>query len=367
MRVTKETQHKESIGSVETQKNLQWNADRDIPKGAVTGKNHDEAWRAHDLEMLEPLLHPQIMDRRSDMSTAAQGFWTHQTMNLMSRLPILPGDSGMLKMKFPRESFQTLLQIESSLLIVPRLILKPQLSLQKKQWDANKDIPRGKVKGMSNLFAGGNGSRAIPENHMEPLDPPGPSPANPYQTEVIKPTPIAASRSEDEASPLQLQTFQEVQATSAFYMANDNADSQAWTVPVSSSGSHFGQGTWGEEAALSHSNDEFDDQDWFQAGSFTEEDKKTDTEFVAFPDNGFLDSAHPLLDVEDDDDADLQTTGIGSFAAAIEPVTLRRQSTKPETVAEDLEEDDAGLRRGCCQFNPTRRKRDNQFCEQDSS
>lgn len=342
MKVITEPQHKESVGNVETQKNLQWNADRDIPKGAVTGKNHDEAWS------------PRSGNARAPPASPDHGP-VKRYVNSSPRLLDSPDHEPDVKhADSPRRQWDAENEIPKGVvsnIAANRIFFadspeadnkKPQLSLQKKQWDANKDIPRGKVKGMSNLFAGGNTKREIPENHMEPLDPPGPSPANPYQTEVIKPTPIAASRSEDETSPLQQQTIQEVQATSAFYMANDNVDTNAWTVPVSSSGSHFGQGTWGEEAALSQSNDEFDDQDWFQAGSFNEEDKKTDTEFVAFSDNRFLESADPLLDIEDDEDADLQTTGIGSFAAAIEPVTLRRQSTKPETVAEELEEDDAG-------------------------
>ena len=313
----------------------------DIPKGAVTGKNHDEAWS------------PRSGNGRAPPASPDHGP-TKRYVNNSPRLLDSPDHEPDVKAAdSPRRQWDAENEIPKGVVSSiaanriffaesPETDNTPQLSQQKKQWDANKDIPRGKVKGMSNLFAGGNVKRAIPENHMEPVDPPGPSPANPYQTEVIKPTPIAASRSEDETSPLQQQTIQEVHATSAFYMANENVDNNAWTVPVSSSGSHFGQGTWGEEAALSHSNDEFDDQDWFQAGSFNEEDKKTESE-LAFSERTLIDrGATALHDVDDDDDADLHTTSIGSFAAAIQPVTLRRQNAKPETVAEELEEDDAG-------------------------
>ena len=73
-------------------------------------------------------------------------------------------------------------------------------------------------------------------------------------------------------------------SNSAFVSSNDApADNDVWSIPTSSSGARIGKGTWGEEANPSLSNDDYNDQDWFQAGSFADgEEKKENNDDVQF-------------------------------------------------------------------------------------
>jgi hypothetical protein len=408
MRDSKGPQNKESLEAVGSQKKIQWDAARDIPKGAVKDKNQDDDWSPRSgnsrapppspeggrTKPKSPKLHtsprllgspdtdPDVEDVESpSCQLDAENDIPRGQLDAVNDIPRGQLDAendiprGQLDAEndIPRGQLDAdndiprgnVSKIQTNRIFFaesPEVEQRPQLVQQKKQWDAHKDIPRGKVKGMSNLFAGGKVETQISANLMDPLDTPGPSPADiSYQPEIIKPIPIAASLSEDELppaptaaslsedelSPTHQHSNPEGQQAGSFYMDNDDrGETDPWMVPLSApSDPFFGQGSWGEAVDPSLSNDEYDDRDWFQSGSFGNEEEKKDTEFGSFPNDQFANpnpSAFPApkrrqADLEDShhDDGPVPSADSGSFAAAIQPVTVRRLNAKPETVTED--------------------------------
>jgi hypothetical protein len=363
--------------TTESRKKLQWE-ESEIPKGAALRKTQEKVWSPRNSDSMPP----KSPKRAGGINyNGPRATMMHDSPRTLGDADVKAADSP--KRQWEPESEIPLGAVSQSRIKTNRIFFadspegptSPQLKHQKKQWEPEKDIPRGKVRGMSNIFDGsGTSNKQVAEadhgppqqpplaHTMEPVEPAQTSPMN-ASRQIVKPTPLPASRSEEfAASPAvsnEQPTFPAAtdathSVASDFYAAGAAGETDPWHVPDDSLNAIFGKGTWGEAANPSHSNDEYDERDWFQSGSFNVEDKKrTSAGFDDFQSDGFAvsDSFPPMsvtktsLDESShhDDDDFLPAEDSGSFAAAIQPVVSSRRNltTKPTTVLEDPDEEDA--------------------------
>eukprot|EP00547_Thalassionema_nitzschioides_P012137 CAMPEP_0194258030 /NCGR_PEP_ID=MMETSP0158-20130606/40418_1 /TAXON_ID=33649 /ORGANISM="Thalassionema nitzschioides, Strain L26-B" /LENGTH=2814 /DNA_ID=CAMNT_0038997287 /DNA_START=32 /DNA_END=8472 /DNA_ORIENTATION=+ len=244
----------------------------------------------------------------------------------------------------------------------------------------NTEIPRGKVKGMSDLFAGKSVSNAtdltlnssssrseVPENHMSPVEAPELSSAANMPTKVLKPKAIPASQSDEELQPLRLGLPENEDGDGEKApLTMKSGETDPWAVPSTPLNHFFGQG-WGETAeevspsksTPSKANDEFENNDWFNDDTNS---KSAFPFYVSTPPRESA-SAGTRSSVSDTDNGDTKLNQVddsmaasGSFAAAIQPVVTKAVTSKPSTITEEDEVDSAVERQNDSSTStPTRR------------